>query len=194
MAANSRLYLPILLAVTTGMRRGEILGLRWKDADLTNRRISVRQSMGETRKYGIEIKSPKTEHGKRSIKLPNITLEGLKQHKSKVSELRLQLGTGLDKDHLVFEELPGKIFKPSQLTSAYRHFTKKHELKTVTFHDLRHTHATHLLEGNIHPKVVSERLGHSTIAITLDTYSHVLPNMQEEAANIVDEVLQVKKH
>jgi integrase len=87
-------------------------------------------------------------------------------------------------------ESPLGIFTPAQLTTSYRGFIKRHALKHVTFHDLRHTHATHLLEQNIHPKVVSVRLGHSTIEITLDTYSHVLPNMQEEAASVTDELLK----
>jgi integrase len=85
---------------------------------------------------------------------------------------------------------PQGLWTPTQLTKAYSDFIKRNKQKHVTFHDLRHTHATHLLEQNIHPKIVSERLGHSTIAITLDTYPHVLPNMQEEAASVTDKLLE----
>lgn len=185
------LYLPVLLAVTTGMRRGEILGIRWKDIDLDNKRLNIRQIVIETREYGLEIKQPKTDSSSRSIALPQITIEALKRYRVEQAELRLQLGKGLTPEVMLFDELSG-LNVPGNLTSRFRKFIKTRKLKDVTFHDLRHTHATHLLEQNIHPKIVSERLGHSTIALTMNTYSHVMPTMQEEAANKVDDYLAVE--
>ena len=185
---GKRLYLPVLLAVTTGMRRGEIMGLRWKDIDLDNNRLYIRQIVIETREYGVEIKQPKTDSSSRSIALPKITTEALKKYRVKQAELALQIGKGLTPESMLFDELSG-LHIPGRITVNFRKFVKSHGFKHVTFHDLRHTHATHLLEQNIHPKIVSERLGHSTIALTMNTYSHVMPTMQEEAANKVDDML-----
>jgi len=193
-AQGSVIYLPILLAVTTGIRLGELCGLRWLDIDLENKRLSIRQVMCESRRYGVIIKEPKTKNSKRSITLPKTTVEAVRRHKADLSKLRLQLGVGLKKEDLIFEKIPGDILTPTRVSSAYNWFIKKNKLKRVSFHALRHTHATHLLECNIHPKVVSERLGHATIGITLDVYSHVLPNMQEEAADKIDELFSIKEN
>ena len=190
-AKSSTIYLPVLLAVTTGIRLGEVCGLQWMDIDLDNKRLSIRQVMCESRRYGVIIKEPKTKNSKRSIALSKTTVEALRQYKAEVSKLRLQLGIGLKKEDLIFEKTPGDRMTPTRVSSAYNWFIHKNKLKRVSFHALRHTHATHLLEGNIHPKIVSERLGHATIGITLNTYSHVLPNMQEEAANKIDELFNI---
>jgi len=186
---GNRLFLPILLAVTTGMRRGEVLGLRWKDIDLDEKRLCVRQSVVSTKEHGIEIKSPKTGSSSRSIALPQTTIDGIRQYRSKQAELYLKLGIGLTPDSMLFDEYTG-FNVPNSLTIAYAYFIKSHGFKHVTYHDLRHTHATHLLEKNINPKIVSERLGHSTIALTMNTYSHVMPTMQEEAAKAIEQVLK----
>lgn len=181
------LYLPVLIAVTTGMRRGEILGLRWKDIDLDKKRLYIRQIVIETRQYGLEVKQPKTDASSRTIALPQIAIEAIKKYRVEQAELCLQLGKGLTPESMLFNEYSG-LNVPNRITVNFRSFIKSHGFKHVTFHDLRHTHATHLLEQNIHPKIVSERLGHSTIALTMNTYSHVMPTMQEEAANKVDEL------
>jgi len=181
------LYLPVLIAVTTGMRRGEILGLRWKDIDLDKKRLYIRQIVIETRENGLEVKQPKTDASSRTIALPQIAIEAIKKYRVEQAELCLQLGKGLTPESMLFNEYSG-LNVPNRITVNFRSFIKSHGFKHVTFHDLRHTHATHLLEQNIHPKIVSERLGHSTIALTMNTYSHVMPTMQEEAANKVDEL------
>jgi len=185
---GKRLYLPVLMAVTTGLRRGELLGLRWKDINFEQKRLHIRQIIIETRQNGIEIKSPKTDSSSRTIALPQTTIEALKKHRVEQVKLCLQLGKGLTPESMLFNEYSG-LNVPNRLTVAFSTFIKSHGFKHVTFHDLRHTHATHLLEQNIHPKIVSERLGHSTIALTMNTYSHVMPTMQEEAANKVDDML-----
>jgi len=185
---GNRLQLPVLLAVTTGMRRGEILGLRWKDIDLDKKRLCIRQIVIETREYGLEVKQPKTDSSSRTIALPRIAIEAIKKYRVEQAQLCLQLGKGLTPESMLFDEFSG-LNIPNRITVNFRSFIKTHGFKHVTFHDLRHTHATHLLEQNIHPKIVSERLGHSTIALTMNTYSHVMPTMQEEAANKVDDML-----
>lgn len=184
---GNRLQLPVLLAVTTGMRRGEILGLRWKDINLDKKRLYIRQIVIETRENGLEVKQPKTDASSRTIALPQIAIDAIKKYRVEQAELCLQLGKGLTPESMLFNEYSG-LNVPNRITVNFRSFIKSHGFKHVTFHDLRHTHATHLLEQNIHPKIVSERLGHSTIALTMNTYSHVMPTMQEEAANKVDEL------
>jgi len=186
------LHLPIMLAVTTGMRRGEIIGLRWKDINLESGNLSIRQVAEQTKKHGLHIKEPKTDKSTRMVSLPKMTTDALKQHKVEQSQIFLQLGKRLDSDSMVFDS-PLGLYPPNKLTTDYMAFIKRNKFKHVTFHDLRHTHATHLLEQNIHPKIVSERLGHSTVSLTLDTYSHVMPNMQEGAANVTDKILQSNK-
>lgn len=186
-AKDNMLHLPVLLAVTIGLRRGEVTGLKWSDIDLDNRKLSVRRVLVETRAKGVQTKEPKTHRSSRSITLPSVTVKALRQYKVEQMEIALQIGSKFSNDDFIFST-PLSQLRPSQLTTNYRAFISRKGFKHVTFHDLRHTHATHLLEQNIHPKVVSERLGHSNISITLDTYSHIIPNMQEEAANKVDEV------
>ena len=187
------LYLPVVIAVTTGMRRGEILGLRWKDIDLEQKRIQIRQIVIETREFGIEIKQPKTDSSSRTVALPQMTIDAITKHRVEQAKLALQIGKGLTPESMLFDEISG-LNVPGSLTARFRKFIKSRKFKRVTFHDLRHTHATHLLEQNIHPKIVSERLGHSTIALTMNTYSHVMPTMQEEAASKVDDMLSITGH
>jgi len=190
-ASSSRLSLPILLAVTTGLRRGEVLGLRWSDIDLEREQLTVRQSVSETVKYGIEYKSPKSDSSIRTIPLPRLTLDALKAYMAETAKLYLQLGRSLDKSKPILSGLGG-FDKPSLLTASYKSFIKRNLFKPVSFHDLRHTHATLLLEQNVHPKVVSDRLGHSTIALTMDTYSHVMPSIQKAASEMVDSIFETK--
>ena len=186
---NTRLYAPILVAVTTGLRRGELLALRWKDVDFKHHKLSVRQSV-EVTKTSLGFKEPKSKSGKRSITLPQITIDSLLKHRKEKNEQRLMLGAGYKNLDLVFSDYDGDIWHPDVFSNVFRRHAVKIKLKTTRFHDLRHTHATQLLSQGIHPKVVQERLGHSTIVITLDTYSHVLPNMQEEAAEKIDSIFK----
>jgi integrase len=199
-AAGSRIYIAVLLALTTGMRRGEILGLRWRDLGLDAGQLSVSQALEQTRR-GLVFKPPKTERSRRMIILPALTIEGLRVHKTQQREEYLQLGFGKDEDDLVVteitvatdstgrREIARKPMTPDHLSKDFCRLARRLKLK-VRFHDLRHTHATHLLKAGVHPKVASERLGHASVAITLDTYSHVLPGLQEDAARGVDAALR----
>lgn len=188
-ARHSKAYIPVLLAITTGMRRGEILGLRWKDVDLAAASLSVRQSLEQTGD-GLRFKQPKTAKGRRTVALPSLTVDELKVHKVEQAKARLMMGPAFQDHGLVFANPDGTPYPPDSLTSTFRSLLSVTELKGVRFHDLRHTHATQLLRQGIHPKIVSERLGHATVSITLDLYSHVMPGMQEDAALKMDVALR----
>lgn len=188
-AKDRRIYLPVLLAITTGMRRGEISGLRWTDVDLRKGKVSVTQSIEETAD-GCHAKPPKTAKGRRTIALPSLAVEALKAHKVEQAKIRLFMGSAFHDRGLVLCHPDGAIYAPDTITRGFRKLIAGTEFKGLRFHDLRHTHATQLLRQGVHPKIVSERLGHATIAITLDTYSHVMPGMQEDAAEQFDAALR----
>jgi len=181
--------IPVLLALACGMRRGEVLGLRWSDIDFAAGSLAVRQTLQEAEGARI-FKEPKTPKSRRVIALPAIALDALRHHKAQQAETKLLLG-GRYADHdLICTQADGSPWWSSGFDRAFRRARKQALINDVRFHDLRHTHATMLLREGVHPKVVSERLGHASIGITLDIYSHVLPSMQEEAAERIDEGLR----
>lgn len=188
--AGSVLFTPVMFAVTTGLRRGEVLALRWKDVNLDEGRITVNQSLEQTMD-GLRFKSPKTERSRRQVPLPSVTLDLLKDHKRKQNEERLRLGPIYQNKDLVFPRPDGSPMPPDSFSTNFAAFIRRSGLKHIRFHDLRHSHATQLLLQGVHPKIVSERLGHSNIGITLDTYSHVLPGMQEDAVLKIDASLRL---
>ena len=189
MARPTRSYPAILLAATTGMRRGEVLAVRWRDIDLDNAVLTVNQAVEET-KAGLRIKPPKTKRSRRNISLPGITVEMLRRHRVRQLEERLKMGLGRDHDGLVITNLEGGLIRPRNLTKEFGRLVKRTEVRRITFHGLRHTHITALLGDGVNPKVVSERAGHSSVAITLELYGHVIPNMQTDAAARVDAALR----
>ena len=182
---SSRHYAPVVLAVSTGMRRGEILALRWSDIDFGSNQLSVSRSL-ELTKNGLNFKTPKTAKSRRRIALPQVTARMLSAHKVSQAADKLRLGPAYHDNDLVFARRDGTPWRPDSFSSQFSALVRYHKLPHVRFHDLRHTHATQLLKQGVHPKIVSERLGHSNIAITLDTYSHVLPGMQESAIEALD--------
>ncbi|MFJ8257194.1 site-specific integrase [Peribacillus asahii] len=186
-AINHRFYPAFHLAITTGMRRGEILGLRWKDVNLEKGILYVRQTLSRDGKYFLN--GAKTEAGVRSIQLANASIVMLKKQKRIVAKEKLSCGPEYNDYDLVVCTSKGTPVIPSNLKRTYQRLIKEADVPLIRFHDLRHTHATMLLAQGIHAKVISERLGHSNIKTTLDIYSHVLPNMQEEAANQIDALL-----
>jgi len=181
------MFLPILLAVTTGMRRGEIAALRWKSVDLDAGQLSVVASIEQTQ-AGCREKQPKSGKG-RTIVLPLVLIEELRKHRVEQAQHLLSIGVRLTPDHHVVMQPDGMARTPNGLTAGYRTFLNARGLKRIRLHGLRHTHATHLLQSGIHPKIASERLGHSKVGITLDLYSHVLPGMQNEAADRIDALI-----
>ncbi|MEK3744757.1 site-specific integrase [Brevibacillus sp. FSL K6-0770] len=178
-AREDRLYIAFFLAITTGMRRGEILGLRWKDIDFENGEISVQQTLSNK---GDELQEPKTKSAQRSIALPEQTVAELKKHKRRIAQEKLMARSVYQDNDLVVCTSVGTKVLPRNLIRTYYRLLKKADVPKIRFHDLRHSHATLLLKKGVHPKIAQERLGHANIRITLDTYSHVLPNMQSEAA------------
>jgi integrase len=186
-------YLPTYFAVMTGLRRGEVLGLRWQDVDFKHGIIQIRQTVQQVKKE-IFFKQPKSNRSRRPVTIPSIAMETLKKHKAAQAEQRLALGAVYQDNGLVFARDDGAVWSPDAFTSAYRSAVALKLGKKVRFHDLRHSHASQLLKEGIHPKVVSERLGHSSISITMDIYSHVLPGMQEEAASKIDSAFRLAIH
>ncbi|MFD2370637.1 tyrosine-type recombinase/integrase [Brevibacillus sp. GCM10020057] len=178
-AREDRLYIAFFLAITTGMRRGEILGLRWKDIDFENGEISIQQTLSNT---GDELQEPKTKSAQRSIALPEQTVAELKKHKRRIAQEKLLARSVYQDNDLVVCTSVGTKVLPRNLIRTYYRLLEKADVPKIRFHDLRHSHATLLLKKGVHPKIAQERLGHANIRITLDTYSHVLPNMQSEAA------------
>jgi integrase len=165
----------------TGMRRGEALGLRWSDVDLENARLSVRRALIPTNR-DVVVSEPKTAKGRRVIALDPATVEVLKSQAARQLAEQREWGEDWTDTGLVFTKENGEALDPETITRWFRIAVKKAMLPAIRLHDLRHTHATLALQAGIHPKVVSERLGHATVSITLDTYSHAIPALQEEAA------------
>jgi integrase len=172
------------------MRRGEILALRWSEIDLDRGMLSVTRTLEKSRKGGLHFKQPKTKRSRRNITLPPIATRALRKHRVESAKISLSLGRGWNENGLVCARLDGSPINPNTLTSGFASLVRRTDIPKVTFHGLRHTHATHLFKEGVHPKMVQERLGHSTIAVTLDLYSHVVPGMQEDATMKVDRALQ----
>ena len=187
-AEGTEHYIPVLLGLSTGMRRGEIFALRWSDVDLERSLLTVNRSLEQTH-AGLSFKSPKTAKSRRQIALPAECAARLKSCKTKQAGARLLLGEAYQNNDLVCCRGDGSPIKPDSFSVAFKAFATRIGMPGLSFHKLRHTHATALLRANIHPKIVSERLGHSTVGITLDTYSHCLPGMQVEAAASIDAAL-----
>jgi integrase len=177
-AVEDHQYYPLyLLAIYTGMRQGEILGVHKEDIDLANGIINVQHQVQPIRGKGLVVTDVKTDKSKRPVTLPETVLNVIR-------ELLKAVESGL-----IFTSRSGQ---PYWSANVYRHFKQtitELGLPNIRFHDLRHTHATLLLAAGVHPKVVQERLGHSQISLTLDTYSHVIPSLQTEAAEQFEAIL-----
>lgn len=189
-ASIGTVYYPLFhLAIFTGMRRSELLGLRWRDVDLDMATLSVSQVLHNLGKGKIMIEEPKTQKSKRQIALSPVAAIALRQHKERQQAERLMLGRSLTDDDLVFGNPDGTPFLGSSITHAFTRTMRQLGLKGVRFHDLRHTHASLMLRQGVNIKTLQERLGHSSITTTLDIYAHVTPGMQKEAALRFEEAL-----
>lgn len=186
---HTRVYWPALLALATGMRRGEILALRWKNIDLDRGVVRVVESLEQTRDGGLRFKAPKTDKA-RAITLPAFATDELRRLKRRQVEELLSLGIRQTDETPACARADGAPQQPRSLTHEFTRLVGRvKDIPRVRFHDLRHSHATQLLADGIHPKVAQERLGHSTISTTLDLYSHVTGTMQEDAAARLDAAL-----
>lgn len=184
--ADDRLYALWLLLAGTGMRRGEALGLGPEHLDLDRARVAIQRSLVAVRGRGEEreasFSEPKTDKSRRSVALDPASVETLRAHRRRQLEERIALGPAWQDRGLVFCREDGLELDPDWVGKRFGALSSAAGLPAIRLHDLRHTHATLALQADIHPKVVSERLGHSTISMTLDTYSHAIPAMQEDAA------------
>lgn len=185
---ENRLEGVLTLALATGMREGELIGLRWSDVDLDKRVLRISRALTYITGHGFVEGEPKTEKGKRSILLPAFVVETLKRHRMGQLEKRLALGVAwVDRD-LVFPGDSGDFCVPTTLVRRFHKLLKEAGLPRIRFHDLRHSAATILISMGVPTKVVQELLGHSNISITMDVYGHVLPSMQKDAMDKMDDL------
>lgn len=190
--AEHRLAAAYVLAATTGMRRGEILGVRWRDVDFKARRLQVQQTVLSV-EYKITVGRPKTRRGERKIALDAETIRMLTDHRSAQRREKELLGAGYHDHGLVFAREDGSPVHPDYFSQTFDRAVKRLQLPKIRLHDLRHTHATLGLAAGIHVKVMSDRLGHATTSFTQDIYMHAIPAVEEDAADqIADLVFGVK--
>jgi integrase len=190
-ARGDRLEALYVLAVHTGMRRGELLGLKWGDVDLNSATVRVRRSLTRTDNgRRLALGDTKNKKSRRTVQLTPRAVEALKRHWARQAEEKLKVGDLYGDQNLVFAGQGGGFINPSNLRQrSFRPLLERAGLPQITFHDLRHTCASLLFQRNVHPKFVQELLGHASVAITLDTYSHMLPGMGSEAADAMGKVL-----
>jgi integrase len=184
------LYWPILLSLATGARRGEVLALRWRNVNLDRGTARIVENLVWLN-TGLEFKSPKGGRG-RTVTLPRFAIEELRRRKREQAEELLRLGVRQIGDTLVCARSDGSPILPNVLTNYFRRVADRLYLP-VHFHSLRHTHATQLLLAGVHPKVAQERLGHATVAMTLDIYSHVTEQLHDDAAAKIDEAFRGRR-
>jgi Site-specific recombinase XerD len=193
-AKGDKLEALYILAITTGMREGELLALQWKDINWNNGTLQVRRKISRITNKGFVFSEPKTAKSRRSITLTQMAIETLKQHRIHQNEQRLATGSIWEEHDLLFCNTIGRpIEVGNMIRRSFRPLLQKAGLPIIRFHDLRHSCASLLLTMGVHPKVVQELLGHSQISVTLDTYSHVLPSLQGEAISQLETLLTSKK-
>ena len=188
-AKSTSYYALFFMALFTGMRRSELLALRWSDVDLILCQLSVTRALHHLQDGSLIFRQPKTAKGRRLISLSPSTTTLLREHREQQEEMRQALGSTLTEDDLVFCHVDGKPLLPNSVSHAWTKLASRTGLKGIRLHDARHTHASLMLKQGIHPKIVQERLGHASIQITLDTYSHVTPGLQQAAANRFDDIV-----
>ncbi|HEU0130300.1 MAG TPA: site-specific integrase [Mycobacteriales bacterium] len=184
--ADDDYHVGYVLAACCGLRRGEVCGLRWSDIDLDGGdafgpHLRVRQQLVDV-DYAISFSEPKTAKSRRVVALDETVVAVLRRHRTRQRKDRFALGAAYDDRDLVLARADGSPVQPSNFVQVFARRVGEADVPAIRFHDLRHTHATLSLQAGIHPKIVSERLGHSSAAFTLDTYSHALPSLQAEAA------------
>ena len=190
-AARGTIYFPLInLATFTGMRRSELLGLRWLDLNLSRGTVSIVQVLRCLPGGRIVFEQPKTARSKRLVKLSHETTLALRAYRDTVEADLEQVGDSISGDRLLFSNINGAPLLPNTVTHAFANIARRAGLEGFTFHSLRHTHASIMLQQGVSSKTVAERLGHSTVVITLDTYSHLTPGVKEDAADRFEEALR----
>jgi integrase len=191
-AKDSPYYALFHTALYTGMRRSKLLGLKWTDVDFILSQIYINRSLHHLKDGSYIFTQPKSAKSRRTIALSPSAILTLKEHHEKQEAIRAMLGIPLTDDDLVFSQLDGKPLRPNTITRAWTMLAARAGVKVIRLHDARHTHASLMLKQGIHPKIVQERLGHASIQMTLDTYSHVAPGLQQAAAEGFDRLLNHK--
>jgi integrase len=189
LSEGTRLFLPVL-TLCTGMRGGEILGIRWSDLDFESSRVTVNPSVSETRKDGVFFKSPKRKKLRRTITLPAILITVIKEQQNHQQELKKMFGPDYKDFDLVMPNPDGTPWAPDRFSRIYKDFVRTRGAGDIRFHDLRHTHTSELLRRGTPVKTVSERLGHANATITLNTYAHVMNGDDEKASDLVGDFLE----
>jgi len=192
-AKDSSYYALFHTALYTGMRRSELLGLKWTDVDFIFSQVYVNRSLHHLKNGSYVFTEPKSAKSRRTIALSPSAILTLKEHKEKQALERAMLGIPLKDVDLVFSTLEGKPLRPNTITRAWTMLAARAGVKVIRLHDARHTHASIMLKQGIHPKIVQERLGHASISMTLDTYSHVAPGLQQAAAESFDKLLNGRR-
>lgn len=179
----------VVLALATGLRRGELLGLEWKDVNFENNVIEVRQTSQYLPEKGTFTKEPKTEESARVIAVPASVMELLRQHKAEQAQEKLKAGDFWHDTNRLFTTWDGRPMHPDTISKWFSKFLRKHGLPPIYFHALRHTSATLLIAEGISLKNVSTRLGHTDISTTGNIYAHALRSVDQEAAEKLDNIL-----
>ncbi|MGL5691405.1 MAG: tyrosine-type recombinase/integrase [Bacteroidales bacterium] len=182
------IYMPVLLASLTGMRAGEVLALKWKDIDLEKKMLTINKA----KDFDNTLKSPKNDSSRRTINLMGEIISELEAHKLLQKKAKLQQGAAYHKSDFVCTLANGKPMTPNYLTKTFPRKVKQYNFPQIRFHDLRHSFATISLSNGLHAKIVQEILGHSSIKVTLDTYSHVLPTVHQEAMNKIEKIFNAR--
>ena len=190
-AEGTDMYLPILLCVTLGLRRGELLALRWDNVDFKNKVLKIRSNMVRGEKDYV-IKAPKSEAGVRDISLGDEVLAVLQKERTKYVTDIFSYDGHFQNLNFVIRQEDGSPLRPDSMSRKWRRFLEEHKLPSIRFHDLRHSNATALIQAGVNPRVVQQRLGHADVNITLSTYTHVLPEMDVEAAEKLDQIMLKK--
>jgi integrase len=188
---SERLRLPAMISLFTGTRLGEILALRWGRVDLDKAIIQVREALEYTKAHGIRLKQPKSNAGRRDISLPDVLLEVLRDYRKAELELRMKLGAGkLPDDALLFADIDGNPPSPNALSAAWPDFAERIGAPEISFHALRHTHASQLIDAGVDIVTISKRLGHAKPDITLRIYAHMFRKDDAKAAQAINEALK----
>jgi integrase len=189
---GSRMYVHALLALVGGMRLGEVLALRDRCVDLDKGVIYVREALEETKAHGVRFKVPKSKAGRRDITLPDIAVEALREHRKQLLEIRMKLGAGkLPPDALLFSNLDGLPLRPSAVSSDWGEVAESIGMPEITFHALRHTHASQLIASGVDIVTISKRLGHGKPSVTLAIYAHMFTTDDRKAAAAINAALGV---
>jgi integrase len=191
---SERLHALAMLALFTGMRLSELLALRWSCVDLDRGVVGVREALEQTAAHGIRFKAPKSKAGRRDITLPDVLIDVLREHRTVQLELRMQLGLGRPpEDALLFTDIEGNPLAPNSVSARWAEFAERIGMPEVTFHALRHTHASQLIDAGVDIVTISKRLGHAKPDITLRVYAHLFRNDDSKAATAINAAFPVAK-